>query len=188
MDKQKQILAAALRLFVEFGFHGTPTSKIAQEADVANGTLFHYYKTKDDLVVALYNSIKEELAAHLSSLIHESDFIVPKFRSTFINTLYWALQNPDKFKYIQQFESSPHMAKISAETIELQGAVHSRLLADGIQRKLIATKPLQLILSMFNSQIYVVYLYLIGARLEKEEQDKIIFEAYEMSWDLLKFK
>jgi AcrR family transcriptional regulator len=42
MDKQQEILSAALQLFVANGFHGTATSKIAKEAGVANGTLFHY--------------------------------------------------------------------------------------------------------------------------------------------------
>ena len=66
-DKRKEILSAALKLFVEYGFHGTPTSKIAAEAGVANGTLFHYYKTKEDLVIVLYNDIKDELNRYIIS-------------------------------------------------------------------------------------------------------------------------
>ena len=62
MDKRQQILDAALKLFVEYGFHGTPTSLIAKEAGVANGTLFHYFSTKDELVVALYSSIKSRMS------------------------------------------------------------------------------------------------------------------------------
>ena len=52
LDKPEKILSTALKLFVAYGFHGTPTSKIASEAGVSNGTLFHYFKTKDELVVA----------------------------------------------------------------------------------------------------------------------------------------
>jgi AcrR family transcriptional regulator len=71
MDKREQILASALRLFVEFGFHGTPTSKIAKEAGVSNGTLFHYFATKEDLIKELYISIKNELNQFLfSKIVH----------------------------------------------------------------------------------------------------------------------
>ena len=66
MDKRKQILDAALKLFVELGFHGTPTSMIAKEAGVANGTLFHYFATKDELVIALYVAIKNQMAGHIT--------------------------------------------------------------------------------------------------------------------------
>jgi AcrR family transcriptional regulator len=41
-DKKKAILAAALALFTERGFHGTPTSLIAQDAGVATGQLFPF--------------------------------------------------------------------------------------------------------------------------------------------------
>jgi len=51
MDKKQLILGTALKLFVEAGFHGTATSKIAAEANVANGTLFNYFRTKEELIL-----------------------------------------------------------------------------------------------------------------------------------------
>ena len=66
MDKKEQILLAALKLFVEFGFHNTPTSKIAKEAGVANGTLFYFFPTKDDLVKALYLDVKSRLTNYVA--------------------------------------------------------------------------------------------------------------------------
>lgn len=188
LDKQKQILDAALGLFVAHGFHGTPTSKIAQDAGVANGTLFHYYKTKDDLVAGLYNHIKEELATAMSTIIHESDFITPKFRNTFTHTLHWALQNRDKFYYIQQFERSPHMAKISKEAIEQQSVVLSKLIEEGIKKKLLQTHPRDLIITLFNSQIFGLYQYLTSDEFTPEEERRIITEGYEMVWEMLKYK
>jgi AcrR family transcriptional regulator len=187
LDKQKQILAAALKLFTAHGFHGTPTAKIAEIAGVANGTLFHYYETKDHLVVGLYNYIKEDMASALSSIIHESDFITPKFKNTFIQTLYWALHNRDKFCYIRQFETSPYMAKISRETIQQQAMVHSRLIDEGIKKKLLKSYPHDLILTLFNSQVFGIYQYLTSAGFTPEEEEKIINEGYEMVWEMLKY-
>ena len=54
--KQK-ILAAALKLFAQHGLHGTTTKEICQKAGIAEGTLFNYFKTKEDL--ALYFFQKE---------------------------------------------------------------------------------------------------------------------------------
>ena len=42
MDKKKQLLETATKLFVERGFHATPTSAITKEAGVSAGILFHY--------------------------------------------------------------------------------------------------------------------------------------------------
>ena len=52
----------ALRLFTRYGVDATPTSRISKEAGVSTGTLFHYFPDKDNLVGALYISIKKEMA------------------------------------------------------------------------------------------------------------------------------
>ena len=52
-DKTKQaILEAALRLFADKGFYHTTTKAISRKAGIAEGTLFNYFQTKEDL--ALY--------------------------------------------------------------------------------------------------------------------------------------
>src|ERR1041384_6275946 len=54
---KEQILAAALQLFREHGLEGTTTRQISKRARIAEGTLFNYFKTKEDL--ALYFFQKE---------------------------------------------------------------------------------------------------------------------------------
>jgi AcrR family transcriptional regulator len=188
LDKKQQILTAALKLFVTHGFHGTPTSKIAEMARVANGTLFHHYKTKDELVVGLYNWVKEDLANSISAIIHESDFITPKFKNTFIHTLYWALSNRDKFNYIRQFESSPHISKISVETIKHQAAVLTQLFDEGIRKKLLQPHPPALIYTVYSNHMFGVYQYLASGDFDPAEEKRVINEAYEMVWEMLKYK
>ena len=70
-DKQEAILDTALTLFTERGFFGTPTSLISKEAGVATGTLFFYFKTKEDLIDTLYCRIKTEAAAAMCQGLEE---------------------------------------------------------------------------------------------------------------------
>lgn len=58
-SKKEQILASALELFVTLGFHGASTSAIAKNAGISNGILFHYFKTKEELIIELYIEIKK---------------------------------------------------------------------------------------------------------------------------------
>lgn len=51
--RQWQIINAATKIFAEKGFEGARTSEIAKEADVAEGTIFRYYKTKKDILMGL---------------------------------------------------------------------------------------------------------------------------------------
>lgn len=50
---EKKIMEAALKLFAEQGYAGTPTSQIATEAGVSEGTIFKYFPKKKDLLSQL---------------------------------------------------------------------------------------------------------------------------------------
>lgn len=56
-DKRNAILAAAVAVMAELGT-GAPTSRIAKQAGVAEGTLFTYFATKDELLNQLYLDLK----------------------------------------------------------------------------------------------------------------------------------
>ena len=51
--RRRQILDAALRCFSREGFHNTTTADIVREFGVSQGTLYLYFTTKDDIIVAL---------------------------------------------------------------------------------------------------------------------------------------
>jgi AcrR family transcriptional regulator len=51
--RRQQILDAALRCFSRDGFHATTTADIVRESGVSQGTLYLYFATKEDIVVAL---------------------------------------------------------------------------------------------------------------------------------------
>ena len=61
-DKMRRILAAGEKLFSKQGFDGTTVQQIADEADVAVGTLFLYILDKSELLLRLFhNAIDREL-------------------------------------------------------------------------------------------------------------------------------
>ena len=51
--RRQEILDAALRCFSRDGFHNTTTADIVRESGVSQGTLYLYFATKEDIVVAL---------------------------------------------------------------------------------------------------------------------------------------
>jgi len=50
VDKRRQILDAAIRVFARQGFHACRVSDIADEAGVAYGLVYHYFKSKDQVL------------------------------------------------------------------------------------------------------------------------------------------
>jgi len=59
--KREAILNAAIRVFARRGFHQSPVSEIAREAGVADGTIYLYFKNKDDLLIAIFEDKMAEV-------------------------------------------------------------------------------------------------------------------------------
>jgi TetR/AcrR family fatty acid metabolism transcriptional regulator len=53
-DRRRQILDAAIRVFARQGFHSCRVSDIADEAGVAYGLVYHYFKSKDEVMNELF--------------------------------------------------------------------------------------------------------------------------------------
>jgi AcrR family transcriptional regulator len=58
--RRDQILEAASNLFAERGFHRTTTRDIAEAAEVSEGTLYNYFKDKDDLLMGIMSRLVEQ--------------------------------------------------------------------------------------------------------------------------------
>jgi TetR/AcrR family transcriptional regulator, fatty acid metabolism regulator protein len=67
-DKPQQIIDAAVRVFARNGFYNSRVSDIAREAGIASGTIYLYFKTKDEILVTLF---REKMAAFVSALRSE---------------------------------------------------------------------------------------------------------------------
>ncbi|MBC8156451.1 MAG: TetR/AcrR family transcriptional regulator [Bacteroidetes bacterium] len=185
MDKQEQILQAALPLFVQYGFHGTPTSRIAQQAGVSNGTLFHYFKTKEELVIALYNRLKTDLGQYLSAQADAGASVETQFRTLFFRSLYWALDNQQAFFYIQQVNFSPHVAHLSAEAVLEQTRDHRRLIERGIAEGVLKPLSVDLIYTMVMSQIFGLYQYLSSQPMTTAKRHEVVQQSADLLWDML---
>jgi len=68
-DKRARILDAAERIFARRGFFHARVSEIAKEAGVADGTIYLYFKNKDDLLISLFESRMERVTATLAAAL-----------------------------------------------------------------------------------------------------------------------
>jgi TetR/AcrR family fatty acid metabolism transcriptional regulator len=69
-NKHQKILQAAVRVFAEKGFYNSRVSEIAKEASVADGTIYLYFKNKDDILISLF---EEEFGQIVENMRKELD-------------------------------------------------------------------------------------------------------------------
>ncbi len=105
-QKREQILRTAMQLFTEEGFHATPTSKIAKEAEVATGTLFHHFESKEALINELYIYVKKRLQKALLVDFDPNDNFKTILFKLWKNDLHWFKVHYDEFIFLQQYHHS----------------------------------------------------------------------------------
>src|SRR5690349_23921911 len=68
-DKRERILEAAERVFADHGFFNAKVSEIARHAGVADGTIYLYFKSKDDLLISLFETRMERVCGDLVAAV-----------------------------------------------------------------------------------------------------------------------
>jgi AcrR family transcriptional regulator len=71
VDKRRQILDAAIRVFARTGFHACRVADIADEAGVAYGLVYHYFKSKDEVLNELFTERWSLLLAAIEEVDHQ---------------------------------------------------------------------------------------------------------------------
>jgi AcrR family transcriptional regulator len=131
-DKRNAILGAATRVFAERGLTAAPTSEISKQAGVAEGTLFTYFKTKDDLINALYREIKLELADTMMSDFPRKKSVRTRLRHVWDGYVNWGVKNPEQRKVLAQLQVSGMLSNESLEAgsapfVEMQNMIRNAI-------------------------------------------------------------
>lgn len=69
--KYKQIIDAAIIVIAENGYHQSQVSKIAKQAGVADGTIYLYFKNKEEILVSVFEEKMEIFADNLKEIIEQ---------------------------------------------------------------------------------------------------------------------
>jgi AcrR family transcriptional regulator len=105
---QRRILAAAVEAFAKTGYAGTATNVIARLAGVAEGTIFRYYPTKKDLLIAavgplLVRTMSAEARVRVAGLLAADYPSVDAFvRAVAADRLAFARENPALVRLVVQ--------------------------------------------------------------------------------------
>jgi AcrR family transcriptional regulator len=151
-DKRNAILDAATRVFAECGLTAAPTSEISRRAGVADGTLFTYFKTKDDLINALYREIKLELADAMMSEFPHRKSVHTRLRHVWDGYVSWGVNNPEQRRVLAQLQVSGMLSKESIEAGSAPFVEMQNMIRDAIGRHIFRVDvPIELISKMLGS-------------------------------------
>jgi AcrR family transcriptional regulator len=133
-DKRQQLLYAAVRVFARKGFHASRVGDIAEEAGVAHGLLYHYFKSKDQVLEAVFHENWSILIARIESVEETDEPAADQLRHIAAIVLRTWLHLPDVVRVvIQEFGRSPELAERIGELTLPIDAIE-RVIVRGIER------------------------------------------------------
>nr|WP_318382664.1 TetR/AcrR family transcriptional regulator [uncultured Enterobacter sp.] len=114
-DKKQALLEAATVAIAQSGITAS-TALIARNASVAEGTLFRYFATKDDLLNALYVHLKTDLCQAMVAGLDRSQTDSKRLTQHIWNSyIDWGIRHPNGHRAIRQLSVSE---KITCETLQ----------------------------------------------------------------------
>lgn len=136
MDKRTAILEAAARLFAEKGFTETSAAEVASAAGVAQGTIFYHFKTKDGILLAVYQAFSDAYATGLAAALQQGTTGLESLEAALRFHLRFVRDESTAFLVVLRDLPSQIGHHLSPARGEIKGRI-ARILAlfqDGIER------------------------------------------------------
>jgi len=102
-NKKELIINAAIKVFAQKGFYTANVADVAKEAGVADGTIYLYFKNKDDLLISLFETKMEEILKRFSSLVYDKQTAKEKLHQ-FIHLYFQLIEEDQNLAEVFQVE------------------------------------------------------------------------------------
>ena len=183
-EKLQAIARATYRLVEQTGLSGLTMAAIAREAGLATGTLYVYFKSKDELLTALYEQAKTETTA---SLMQGDDPAAPmrsRFRRMWLNWLEHRLSHYAQMVFVEQYYNSPWFSDSSRE-------LSARLIKDWLAlietakaQQILKDVPTPMLVNSFGGSVRETANMLRAGTLQRDETTMAM--AFGLCWDGIK--
>jgi AcrR family transcriptional regulator len=184
-NKVNIIFKASLKLILKEGIAGLTMAKLAKKSGLATGTLYIYFKNKEELIHKLYDKLKEESLDRFTKGVEPSFDPKKAIKKIWINYLTHRLEHYEESIFMEQYYRSPYISEDTLALAEsMKKPVHDVIKQgqeEGIVRK--------------DAEVEMLFLSMLGFIRElADEHITGIFElnqeriekAFELSWDLIK--
>jgi AcrR family transcriptional regulator len=177
-EKRNILLSVATQVFAKNGLTAS-TASITNAAGMAEGTLFNYFKGKDDLMNTLYLEIKNDLAEAM--LCGHPRNASPQEGMQYIWNHYidWGAKNPERLAVLHKLKVWEGLKPEIAETAAARFAELHSLIDSAISGGALKEVPFEFMIAIFTAQAETVMQFI------KQDPDKATIykdRGFELFW------
>ena len=180
MNKKSIVLQTTLELITSQGVAATSLSQIIKASGVANGTVYHHFKNKEEIIAELYLMLTQDFGTVIMrNNIPEDDF-EKQFSVMWHNLFYYFVNNPLAFVFSEQIARSPEIPDSLKQEARKYYIEIESYFRKGIRNKIFKSYPILIMEELFFGN--VVSLVKIHENESMDLQDKHLNQAVEISW------
>ncbi|MBU5613880.1 TetR/AcrR family transcriptional regulator [Geomonas azotofigens] len=182
--KREDIIKAAIELISARGFHDAPMAMIAERANVAAGTIYRSFESKDDLIVKTYATVEQRMIASITEDYPERESLHERFRHLCVKVVRYFLASPMEFRFIEQFLNSPYGVSTRNQRLNDDTRILTTLFREGQRQQVIKSLPLPVLTALvFGPLIQMCRDHILGFFALDEEAVNTTVEA---CWDAIR--
>ena len=177
ITKEQLIMRSALAVIEEVGLAGLKMNDLAKHANLATGTVYIYFGSKEELIRKLYGFIFESMTLDLQKGLDSEMDTRGKIRLACLNYVTEIIKHPEYKIFIEQFFRSPYFNEIDMDILVVKAfiaPVH-QLVLDGQQEKVIKNTPAELLIQLTRGALekYAYYITYSKKQLDPDEFDMV---------------
>jgi len=115
LDVSEQIFDATDRLMAKEGLHHLSMHKLAKEAGIAAGTIYLYFKSKDELLAQFARRVFNKFVVAIEEGFDEHQSFFEQYKKMWWNIWHFLQENPTVLSNMNQYKSLPEFIEISSE-------------------------------------------------------------------------
>lgn len=184
MDRRELIFTTARKVIVQNGLFDSSIGKIAKEANVPVGSVYTYYKSKEELINHIFIETKREMGAYIFQPIGKDLSGKDELKIYWERAVAFGLANEEKFLFAEQFSNSPLIQVSNKEEVKQSFLPVFKLLEDGISKQNIKAIDLFVLHNIIYNNIVgtIKYFTSSNAKLSAELKSQL----FDCCWDSIK--
>jgi len=178
-EKRNRLLLIAAQVFAKNGLSAS-TASISNAAGMAEGTLFIYFKDKEELINALYEDIKQDLSeAMLLGYPHKAS-VRTRIRHIWNRYIDWGMKNPHKLTVLHKVKVWEGLrSNVREATMARFAEIHS-LYDTAIKEGIFQKVPRDFVIAMLSAQAETAMQFM---RQHSKDSDLYKEKGFEIFWN-----
>lgn len=178
------IFEATLRLVLDEGFSRLTMAQVAKQAGIATGTLYVYFKSKEDLIDQLYLDVKSRKAKVIIDSIVATDSFYANFSRLWRSYLMQCYLEPQQMQFVLQFCDSGYISEQTKLIVNASLAPIVSMFEQAQCDMVIVDLPVAAIFAHIQGSAHALAKYHLEMGIELDEM--IVNRYFEMMWGSLR--